>query len=75
MAINATWNKRYGPGGSTRRLHQIRGTGARKPAGPDYGGEPGSTCVVKVWFSPGMVPPLSGRSLYANDNEAYALAA
>ena len=74
MAINAAWNKRYGPGGSTRRLHQIRGFGKQgRPV--RHGGEPGSTCVVKVWSSPGMVPPLSGRPRYANDNEAYALAA
>jgi hypothetical protein len=31
--------------------------------------------VVKVWSSLGMVPPLSGQPRYANDNEAYALAA
>jgi hypothetical protein len=23
MAINASWNRRYGPGGGTRRLHQF----------------------------------------------------
>ena len=23
MAINAAWNKRYGPGGGTRRLHHL----------------------------------------------------
>jgi len=23
MTINALWNRRYGPGGGTRRLHQI----------------------------------------------------
>ena len=73
MAINALWNKRSGPGGSARRLHQF-------PIAPDpvrspYGGETGSTRVVKAWFSPGMVPPLSGRFTDANDNEAFAVAA
>ncbi len=44
MAINGAWNKRCGPGGSTRRLHQF------SPAGRagSLGGEPGSTRVVKV---------------------------
>src|SRR5215472_16106070 len=43
MAINGLRNKRCGPGGSTRRLHQFR---AAAPA--HRGGEPGSTRVVKV---------------------------
>jgi len=36
------------------------------------GGEPGSTCVVKAWPSPGMVPPLPGHMIVANDNYAEA---
>ena len=43
MAINVLWNKRDGPGGSARRLHHnlpfYSGV---------YGGETGSTCVVKA---------------------------
>ena len=44
MAINAVRNRRSGPGGSTRRLHQIRGSFRKTRA---YGGETGSTRVVK----------------------------
>src|SRR5580704_4897711 len=65
-AINGAWNRRYGPGGSTRRLHQF----SRPQAAGRYGGELGSTCVVKVLLSPGMIPPLSGQNLSANDNIA-----
>jgi len=43
-------------------------------ADPAYGGEPGSTRVVKALLSPGMIPPLSGQILSANDNKV-ALAA
>lgn len=25
MTINALWNRRYGPGGGTRRLHHYKG--------------------------------------------------
>jgi hypothetical protein len=53
MAINAAWHKRIGPGGSTRRLHQLP---RLLRAGAD-GGELGSTSVVKARFLPGMVPP------------------
>jgi len=49
MTINCLWNKRCGPGGGTRRLHHII-----------YGDEIGSTRVVKVRFSFGMAPSLSG---------------
>jgi hypothetical protein len=52
MAINAAWHKRFGPGGSTRRLHHFS-----PPSGGTDGGEPGSTSVVKARFLPGMVPP------------------
>ena len=74
MAINALWNKRSGPGGSARRLHQFPVSPATI-TGNLIGGETGSTRVVKAWFSPGMVPPLSGRFTDANDNEAFAVAA
>jgi len=52
IAINEAWNKRSGPGGSTRRLHHL------DPS--VLGGEPGSTRVIKTFFLLGMVPPLSG---------------
>jgi hypothetical protein len=61
-AINGAWNKRSGPGGSARRLHHC-------------GGDTGSTRAVKAYLSLGMVPPLSGHSTSANDNEALAVAA
>ena len=35
-----------------------------------HGGETGSTRVVKAVLSPGMIPPLSGQNLAANDNFA-----
>ena len=62
MAINGAWNKRSGPGGSARRLHHC-------------GGDTGSTRVVKTCLLLGMVPPSSGHSTSANDNEALAVAA
>ena len=69
MAINGAWNKRCGPGGSARRLHQT-------PDGQGYGGDTGSTRVVKSFLLPGMVPPLSGHITSANDNhQALAVAA
>ena len=54
MAINALRNKRCGPGGSARRLHQILLSLTEGLCG----GETGSTCVVKVWFLLGGAPPL-----------------
>ena len=69
MVINGSWNKRRGPGGSARRLHQ---TSFRET----FGGETGSTRVVKTFLLPGMIPPLSGHITSANDNhEALAIAA
>src|SRR5437762_7316417 len=51
MAINGVRNKRCGPGGGTRRLHQFppatsANQSANRPA--IFGGELGSTRVVKV---------------------------
>ena len=43
MAINVLWNKRNGPGGSARRLHHKLYADSTV-----YGGETGSTCVVKT---------------------------
>ena len=43
MAINVLRNKRDGPGGSARRLHHKLTSDSKV-----YGGETGSTCVVKA---------------------------
>ncbi len=41
-----------------------------------WGGETGSTRVVKTYLLPGMIPPSSGHFTSANDNfEALAIAA
>ena len=55
MAINELQNRHSGPGGSTRRLHH--------KAQISYGGEAGSTRVVKAKLSLGMIPPISGQTL------------
>jgi hypothetical protein len=73
MVINGTWNNRCGPGGSTRRLHQIQ---SFRQEIRIFGGETASTRVVKTCLLPGIVPPLSGYNLNANDNNvAFAVAA
>ncbi len=69
MAINGAWNKRCGPGGGTRRLHHTPDSFG------DHGGEIGSTRAVKTHLLPGIVPPLSGYMISANDNQALAVAA
>ena len=65
MEINCRRNKPFGPGGSTRRLH---------PSPPQKGGfRRGRNRIdegVKGVFFPGMVPPLSGYAIVANDNYA-----
>ncbi len=68
MAINGHRNKPYGPGGSTRRLHQ-------SPLLPQLTGgfRRGRTRIdegIKGELLPGMVPPLSGQTIVANDNYA-----
>ena len=86
MAINDAWNKRCGPGGSTRRLHQQLSLWVERlsfgyaqkeyPSERLIGGETGSTRAVKTHLLLGMVPPLSGQITSANDNfEALAVAA
>ena len=83
MAINWRRNKPFGPGGSTRRLHQFQGSEVRsqKSEGrnPDYRPlttdtwQRGRTRIdegVKGALSLGMVPPLSGLTIVANDNYA-----
>ena len=65
MEINDRRNKPFGPGGSTRRLH---------PSPPLWCGfRRGRTRIdegVKGEFFLGMVPPLSGYAIVANDNYA-----
>src|SRR6185312_9386149 len=65
MEINDRRNKPFGPGGSARRLH---------PSPPLKDGfRRGRTRIdegVKGEFFPGMVPPLSGYAIVANDNYA-----
>ena len=70
MEINGRRNKPFGPGGSTRRLHP-------SPPGPvsrpDHGFRRGRNRIdegVKGVFFLGMVPPLSGYAIVANDNYA-----
>jgi len=61
MAINALRNKRSGPGGSTRRLHQTFPPAEISKCWQGlFGGEIGSTRVVKTWFAPGMVSAVIG---------------
>ena len=64
MAINGRRNKPFGPGGSTRRLHQIRGSlagdriiGRRSPLRGRNRIDEGVKGVLLL----GMVPPLSGH--------------
>ncbi len=74
MAINGMCNRRYGPGGSTRRLHQFPPRPAFQ-AGAVPRGRNRIDVRSKACFSLGMVPPLSGRLKSANDNSRVALAA
>ena len=68
MEINDRRNKPFGPGGSTRRLHPS------PPCPPLQDGfRRGRTRIdegVKGEFFLGMVPPLSGYAIVANDNYA-----
>ncbi len=61
MIINALCNKLFGPGGGTRRLHHIWGRNR-------FDGN------SKTKTLSGIVPPLSGYFINANDNRL-ALAA
>ncbi len=64
MEINDRRNKPFGPGGSTRRLHQS------PPKGRFRRGRTRIDEGVKGEFFLGMVPPLSGYAIVANDNYA-----
>ena len=79
MAINTRRNKPFGPGGSTRRLHQFQesGVGRFRPApDPSLRGRNRIDEGVKDVLLLGMVPPLPGHFIVANDNYApVALAA
>ena len=59
MTINAIRNKRGGPGGGARRLHQTRLARLAERVERVCGGETGST-RVKVWFSFGIVSAVIG---------------
>ena len=59
--INVFRNRRYGPGGGARHLHHKA-----------YGGELGSTCVIKGRFSLGIVPPYRAKHIDAKDKNAFA---
>src|SRR3954447_5522377 len=65
MEINGRRNKPFGPGGSTRRLHQSPRSvnGLRRGRNRIDEGVKGS-------LFPGIVPPLSGYAIVANDNYA-----
>ena len=66
MEINDRRNKPFGPGGSTRRLHP-------SPPFNNGGFRRGRNRIdegVKGEFFLGMVPPLSGYAIVANDNYA-----
>ena len=68
MEINDRRNKPFGPGGSTRRLHQnalIKQYDRAFRRGRNRIDE-----GVKGVFFPGIVPPLSGYAIVANDNYA-----
>src|ERR1700690_549861 len=68
MAINGRRNKPFGPGGSTRRLHPSPLLGRA-----ENGLRRGRNRIdegVKDGLLLGMVPPLSGRLIVANDNYA-----
>jgi len=57
--LNPLWNRRCGPGGSTRRLHQY----PRFFTGHAGGAETGSTRAVKAKSVSVMVRSLSGQAL------------
>jgi hypothetical protein len=61
MAINALWHRHFGPGGGTRRLHQI--LESRRENAGFSGGETGSTSAVKAEFLLGMVSTVIGPNL------------
>ena len=69
MAINIVWNRQSGPGGGTRRLHHDEERVDKINSFFDirlkfnllfFGGEIGSTHVVKIVFSLGMISTVIG---------------
>jgi hypothetical protein len=71
MAINRFRNKPFGPGGGTRRLHQKLKTWTSGNLGFSWGRNRIDEGVKDLLLL-GMVPPLSGRLIVANDNYAEA---
>jgi hypothetical protein len=70
MAINGHRNKPFGPGGSTRRLHPSGSALPFRDSGPLRRGRNRIDEGVKGALLPGMIPPLSGHFVVANDNYA-----
>ena len=71
MEINGRRNKPFGPGGGTRRLHQSSSFGELGPLTREL--RRGRNRIdegVKGELFPGIVPPLSGYAIVANDNFA-----
>jgi len=66
MEINGRRNKPFGPGGGTRRLHQS----SLNTLGELWRGRNRIDEGVKGVLFPGIVPPLSGYAIVANDNYA-----
>ena len=78
MAINALRNKRCGPGGSARRLHQFPQLALRilRSSEGTCGGETGSTCVLKaIAFARWGTADTGPNIIVANDNYAPVRAA
>ena len=72
MEINGRRNKPFGPGGSTRRLHQnpILTMDHHREIDGFRRGRNRIDEGVKGSLFPGIVPPLSGYAIVANDNYA-----
>lgn len=67
MAINAVWNRHFGPGGGTRHLHNFRRQ-INKPF-EIVGMNLGSTCVIKeLAFARYDITVIESKKINANDN-------
>ena len=62
IAINAVYNRHYGPGGSTRRLHL-------------FGGDAASTYVIKRYVLLGQIPPQEFNKITFNKSNVFVAAA
>ena len=74
MAINALWNKRYGPGGSARRLHHFFPE-TFKFLGPLWGRNRIDVRSKDIAFVRHGTTVIGLNFTNANDNEAFAVAA